>query len=96
MGLFTFLALKKKLKYIRQKMLRLCMISLIRIWHKNSVANPFHFDPDPGICFVETPIRVLLRIRLKIEKLQLFYNFSPNYPKIIYHYINIENIYSSG
>ena len=84
MGLFTFLALKKKLKYIRQKMLRLCMISLIRIWHKNSVANPFHFDPDPRIRFVEIRIRtrILLRIRLKIEKLQLFYNlFSSKYPK---------------
>ena len=58
----------------------------------SSVANPFHFDTDPDlqIRFVET------RIRPKLEKVLPFFRiFFLITQKMIYYYINIENINSN-
>ena len=49
-------------------------------------------NPAPRISFVETRIRILLRIRPKLEKILTFFIiFSSDYP----NYMNIENINSN-
>ena len=51
-------------------------------------------DPDPRIRFAETRIRILLWIRPKIEEIPTFLItfFLLITQKMIYYYINIENI----
>ena len=64
----------------------------------SSAADPFHIDTDPDhwIRFVETRLRIMLQIRPKIEKKNYFYNFFILIThKMIYYYINLENINSN-
>ena len=66
----------------------------LQFWNLNN-RPVFHFytDPDPWIRFVET--RIQIRIRPKVEKYKLFYNyFLLITQQIIYYYAINENINS--